>query len=309
MPDKPFIPILNLDTPKNDVLEHFKRQINMFEDLVAYGTNLIPRCLNSSDKRLVDFIILTSFLKQIVASVDAHTILIKEAALSASIVHLRTAIEAYFYLMWILDSNPEKKAQYYYVWDLRKELSWCKKVIPGTPEYEAFEKVNADKIDITGRSEEAQKRAREIQQYLESGKYSEINGEFDNAKGRRAYDVKWHAPLGVQSVRAVDKEINMLNLYEILYSTASESVHSSNRKDGFLVEGAGIVIEPIRGVQNIGMMINVMASIAFGAFKGVLGKYRPAELENYARKYMEDWREAMISIPEIDVKHNHNRLG
>lgn len=94
MPDKPFAPILNLETPKNDVLEHFEKQITMFEDLVTYGTSLIPRCLNSSEKGLVDFVILASFLKQTVASVDAHTILMKEAALSASMVHLRTAMEA-----------------------------------------------------------------------------------------------------------------------------------------------------------------------------------------------------------------------
>lgn len=146
-------------------------------------------------------------------------------------------------MTWILDSNSEKKAQYYYVWNLRNELNWCKKGIPGTSEYEAFEKINADKINIGGMSEEASKRANEIQQHLQSGDFSEINGEFDAARGRSPYDVKWYAPLGAKSIRAVAKDINMLHLYEFLYSSASESVHSSNRKDGFQIDGSGIVVK------------------------------------------------------------------
>jgi len=51
LPDNPFKGILDRQESANHVKEHFYENIALLVEIIDYGTNLIPRCYTSSEKK------------------------------------------------------------------------------------------------------------------------------------------------------------------------------------------------------------------------------------------------------------------
>ena len=81
--DTPYKPLLDRDFHVSQVIEHFSRQLALMQDVVNYGSNLVLRCLTTSDRTLGDTIAITVFLKQIVASLDTILVLLSNACVLA----------------------------------------------------------------------------------------------------------------------------------------------------------------------------------------------------------------------------------
>jgi hypothetical protein len=122
MPENPH-PVLHSRNQSIDfVLQHYAPQLELLVQMVNYSSNLIPRAFESSEKQMVDLMVCFGFLKQFASMLDAAEILLRAGAVHASFVPLRVAFEASLYLEWLLVSDGAKKATYYYVGDIRKEL-------------------------------------------------------------------------------------------------------------------------------------------------------------------------------------------
>lgn len=76
MNDESFKYILNREEPVEALNKHFKDALNLILNVVDYGTNLIPRCFKSSDRKLEDIITLAVLLKQIVSMLDGLEVLV-----------------------------------------------------------------------------------------------------------------------------------------------------------------------------------------------------------------------------------------
>ena len=63
------------------IKEHFADSLGLLEELVNYGSNLIPRCFESGEKKLHDVVILLNFLKQGVSLLDSIHILSARGAI------------------------------------------------------------------------------------------------------------------------------------------------------------------------------------------------------------------------------------
>ena len=65
MKEEPHKAILDRDLYSAFIKENFSDSLELLEELVNYGSNLIPRCFESSDKKLKDIVIVINFLKVI----------------------------------------------------------------------------------------------------------------------------------------------------------------------------------------------------------------------------------------------------
>ena len=138
MREKEFKLILDRAKHEADVKQHFSKHLDLLIDLANYGSNLVPRAHDSSKKKLEDHIVIGVLLKQVVAMIDAVEILISKGAVDPANLQARSAFEASLYIDWFLKGEPEKKAKYYYVSNLRNQRLWALRFKTGTKEEEIF---------------------------------------------------------------------------------------------------------------------------------------------------------------------------
>jgi len=309
----PLKTILDREKAIADVTEHFGDQLEMMRDVVNYGTQLVPRCYESSDERLVDIVLLVALCKHAVAMLDAVEIHVSSGALLASHTSARALYEATLYCTWIMHEESDFRAKCYYVWNLRQRKMWTKRMIPDTPEYSSFQQcrdyffpsANESKPHKKGgepKFEEASAALASIEELLASPTYNSINATFEQLRGRQAHDPRWYEPSGVKSIRAMADKLELLPEYTIFYELLCDVVHARCFSRHVKFQDSAVVFEPIRDLEKIDFILNVTISLAFRHYKEMLQRYRPQELENFRRKYKDEWRKPFRSVKS--VKYN-----
>jgi hypothetical protein len=133
--------IIDREKHKRDFDEHFSDVKKLLQDIVNYGSKLMPRCFVSSERKLEDAIIIGVLLRQVIAMVDATEVLISNAAIYSSQIQARAGFEASIYIEWILKGHTEKKAKYFYVSNLRKDKLWAQRITGESPDQTEFDEM------------------------------------------------------------------------------------------------------------------------------------------------------------------------
>lgn len=299
----PLTSILDRDQPARDVRKNFAPQLEVLRDVVNYGSNLIVRCYESSQKGLAEAVILGALLKHAVAMVDGVEIHVSNAAVLASHAPLRALYEAHLYLLWILANDTDRRARHYYVWNLRQQRLWAKRSIRGTAEHTAFlpagQVLPPSDMDtfLDKYQQQASAEVNEIDKLL-SLHYREINDAFDKCR-KRDYDPPWHAPCGAPSIRKLANDLKLLLEYETIYSTLSRFAHANCLRSHVSFRPEITVFQPIRRLESLTFVLNTVLYVAFRTYRAVLNQYRSGEIENYNRKYIQDWQKAFMAIPNV----------
>jgi hypothetical protein len=124
--EKEYKPLLDREKTLED-LKQLRPWILLIRDITDYGTNLIPRCIGSSDRKLEDAVLVAALLRQVVAMLDGVEVLLSSGAVYASNLQMRALFEASICVDWMLAGDLEKKAQYYYVHNLRRIRMWARR--------------------------------------------------------------------------------------------------------------------------------------------------------------------------------------
>jgi hypothetical protein len=302
--------ILDRETPARQVAEHFSKTVWLLQDLVNYGSNLIPRCFESSNKTAIDVVILVALAKQAVTHLDGFEIHVSHGAILASHLSARALLEASLYVSWVLQSDTERRARQYYVWNLRQNRAWGRRLVPGTTEHAAFTsslQATPSLPDLASlpaihtKVTEAQNQIAAIDQQLALPVYKAINDEFDRIK-RSTHDLPWHAPWGAKSIRQMADQLNRLAEYDLFYSTLSDVAHSSAFRKHVSIDGVQVNFEPIRQLESIDTVCRPAVGNALRLYRELLGHYRPGELENLSRKYQDEWRTAFLTMPGVNYR-------
>jgi hypothetical protein len=303
MREKPYEPLLHRELHAHDAKQHYARQFALLRDVVNYGTNLVPSCFASSSRSLGDVLVTAVLLKQVVLMLDAFEVLVREGCVEASILQARSLFEASLYAEWMLTSDLEKKALYYYVANVRKERQWARRGVIDDPEQDVFfrnlgefaEAMEPTRLKL---AEFAPERLREIDEFLEKEPYAAINAEFERVRGDRP----WHVPLGEPSVRSIAKSLGRLHEYEVFYVQSSETMHAARHSPHIKILKGKIEFEPIRHLDGLATTLRFALSTAFHTYRKVLERYRPEQVVEMHRRYVQDWREAFMNIPQVTYK-------
>jgi len=94
--------------------------------------------------------------------------------------------ELSIYFDWLFQEDTEKRATFYFVWDLRKKLYWALSVKKGTPEnivYQQHMKDSPIGIEIKGIEEkDIDAEINSLQKKLNTPECKSINQQFDKLK-------------------------------------------------------------------------------------------------------------------------------
>lgn len=284
--------------------KHFVPLREMFQDMVNYGSNLIPRCFASSDKSMTPRITIGVFLKQVVAMLDGFEVQLSRGALYSSHLQARAIMEASITSEWLLSSESERKATFYYVSDLRHDRMWALRTVEGSREreyylsatqgYDLKDRLDSDEAKVQGKA-----RLAVVEEALAMPEYAAVNKAFEVlCKPPNFLEPFWYRAYGCRSIRAIAKDVGRLHEYEAFYSLFSEVVHVSRIRRHLKYEKDVMWFEPIRLFENLDVLCNVVATMAIRTYKKYLDVYRGGE-DAFTRKYLEEWRPIYLAILKV----------
>lgn len=305
MTEEPHSAILDRLVFRAQISESFAAQLILLEQLVNYGTNLIPRCCYSSERKIPDIVVLLSFLKHGVTSLDAINLLVKEGAALACFPHIRSLFEIYIYLRWIFFKDFERRGTAYFVWNLRMKRYWNRCYLEGTPEYAAnLEHMRGTPGWHTGiphTQEDLQKAVDTETARLALPEVAEVNDMFEQCMSNSGKDVEWYKPFGVNSIREMAIRLGDEGMYKVFYSRYSQATHglSIEHQLHFNASEGKVTFDPIRTLQSIDEVFRMALNYAISIYKLVLERYRPGELRAFSMQYASEWRDSFRSIPKV----------
>lgn len=298
--------LLNRTQHIGHVEQHFSESLAVLRDMTNYGTNLLPRCLVTSKKTLKDAIILGVMLRQALTMFDAIEILIANASIYPAHLQSRALFEVSVYIDWALKTATDERCAYYYVANLRRDRLWALSTQGGSAKNVSDESAMAAFEDVAPETSrklfaEGTKRLDEVNAVLAQPRFLPIDQAFETyrKKHKLTYEPLWHAPLGQKTVRQLAKELDRLREYDVFYSLTSEVVHATSQKSHIHFAEGLLYIDPIRNLEGIDFLLPFSMSMMIHIYRSILEHYRPDELQNFKRKYMEDWREQYRNIQRV----------
>jgi hypothetical protein len=303
--------MLNRDEARVFIKQYFQDQLDVMEELVNYGTHLMPRCFTSSDKGITDAIIIFVLVKHIVEMLDATHILLIDASVLASYLQARSMLESGFYLEYILEDKDktETRAKHYYVWNQKKHLFFSESSLErqkGSKGY--LDELEETTEDQEAKFEQARKHAQDaidqITKILKLEEFKAINQEFNERLKKRPFP-KWFSLEGINSIRQLADHLGHLSIYDILYSQMSDVTHGTSMISHMVKVDGKLIFEPLRNPKSIDTLINVTTSSAIGAYLQIIEKYRSAERKLFVDKYLKKWKKPLDEMKEVEKKDEH----
>lgn len=307
MKEKELKLLLDREIAVAEVRDIYSKHIEVLVDMINYGSNLIARAFDSSKKKMEDIIVIVVLLKHIVSMIDAIQVLASQGIVNPAYPALRSAFEASLYIDWILKSDARKKAEYYYVSNLRNIKLWTLRYLHGTKEnidYSRFIDEIRDYLEpqiLTKEQEfDAKNQVKEIDRILNQKGFSEINNEFEKQMNKKTgIDKSWYKLLGINSIMKLAQNLNRLTEYSLYYSRGSEFTHVASYRNHVKFKDGKISFIPIRYLEDMQSILQGAMSICITSYISIINHYRYGERKNLGLKYKNDWRDLYQKIPTI----------
>jgi Family of unknown function (DUF5677) len=251
--EEPNAKLLRREEARANAEEHFGEALAALRDMVGYGTHLVIRTYNDSDKGHVPMVVVGVLLKQVVAMLDAVDILMREGHSYPALLQVRAAFEASLYVDWILQTDSENRAKHYIVGNLRDEAEWAKRAIPGTTEKVTFDAAMGSVLnhpDPVKLEADARAHLAQVQGILARPEFQSIDATFTTMRANNPFDPAWYKVLGVRTVRRVADAVGRLKEYEVIYGRGSDAMHSGLYKDHIRFKTGSFTMRPLRHLSD-----------------------------------------------------------
>lgn len=240
---------------------------------------------------------------------DSVEIQLSRGAVLAAGVSARSMLEAYIYLEWLLKADTDIRARHFYVSYVRQRRAGVRRIIPGTDEFNRFQKqINSlhdmqDPLKRAAFEKEAIRQDTDLTKILTNKNNKSINDQFD--KKKKYFDVHWYELTGVKSIGDMAGKLSLKTEYDWFYSQFSDIAHASAFDKHIKFNGNAVIFEPLRSPEGIDTVVNVIASLAFRVYRLIIKKYFPKDLQSFNQSYTTQWRDRFLSVPKVVVKRKN----
>jgi hypothetical protein len=283
-----------------------KRQIELGDELVRYGADLLLRALQSAPDDLPDHAVLCVLFRDAVAALDGCMHALKGAAVAAAHMHARGQLEAQWGLMLALQ-DPAKWGRHLYVASRREQRFRAACHVPGTQEYKAYTDARAMIEAGGGKASDDPDYAQyvaSLDRALGKPENAPIERAFADFQKRHRRPAPWYydpsAPEPLRSIGAMARFVGCKGEYDSLYRDLSHYVHGAFTGISLKYDEKGVALAPIRIPEGWRQLFMFSVSIACGSFRRVINHYRPGEVDTFVRN-AERWRTIIESTPDVEV--------
>ncbi len=289
--------LLDPSYARDEAWRHFRPQLEVAREIAEYSSDLLKRAFASNKRsNVADLIVIAGLFRQALASFDGALLCLENGAVHAAQLQTRALWEASLFIEWILTQGKDRWGRQLYVYSIRQELAWVRRVIDGSPEHAAHAEAWRDAFGYEWEAPEKlatemQEREREILNFLQSGPHRQINQYFENWNRKGEPDWYKVGPDAPSSLYAMAVKVGRRAEYTTLYKSWSYHAHGVRTNIHFRMGPAGMVtIEPIRYLADFPQVFTVATSLALRVLRTVLHEYREGEFERLRQKYIESWR-------------------
>ncbi|RED37917.1 hypothetical protein DFQ10_1143 [Winogradskyella eximia] len=226
-----------LPREQSDVKELLHSFSNLIDEIVNFGTHMMKW---ETEKKLVgdENIIPLLFLRNILETADAISILIKNSSVDASKSSLRILLENVLSLEYLLEKDTKNRALSFIVWIAHKDLKFYQKLDGNTQvgkQFKAeFKKDSLIKNPALTDSIDYLHAKNNSEELLNLPIYSEVEKEYKRTESK-IKNPNWYSLFaGPQNIQQLAKYLNRNAIYEIMYRGYSGNVHATDIYKGKL---------------------------------------------------------------------------
>lgn len=278
--DKPITNLLPREIDSIDLKHYLDYLSNGIEKIVNFGTHLIDWYIENTnnehgDKHLPTLL----FLRNFVELVDSSTILIRKSSIDPCKVILRSILETYFNLEYLLKENSEQRAYCFLGWHSMQKLKFYRKL--DKKKQEGKQLASQIKKDKTSQNFEfgnipfLEEAIKNLESLFNKEEYVPIMQELNRLKQNGEKNPIWYRLFnGPRNIVELANEIKLSGLYELLYRFWSDSSHGVDILDGKIIRNNedGIDIYQIRFPKDAQIVSNYIASISIMVYKLIIYK-------------------------------------
>lgn len=256
-------------------------------------------------------------LREIASLLDGVGVLVEKGSVEQCGRLLRSALEAAFYLEYILQEDTERRALAYQVAYFYRQRKNDRRLDPKEDAYkDLIKELEGDQITTSLRvPPEALARIRAIPKEMKDPVYAEVQAEWKRVKrkiktenlriGKRG-DPLWHSLFdGPTNIRELTKRIKLLSMY-LVYEEWSAEVHVSMCfKNIAMSPNEGEVrIKPIRHPEKIAEVCSFVGNLHLKVVKTVFDTFPKGHnfTENFAKHIgLQDWGKLQKELLSSEV--------
>ncbi len=209
---------------------------------------------------------------------------------------LRSAMEGYWGILWVLEDDSERRGKAYQVGHAHRAIEYSQRLDRRTKTNEqlrtSLEGQHHVRI-LEGGSVDANAVTKKKEAVLAEPAYAEVEQAWQQAAARRkkkgrAGPPAWYSIFGKpESIRALAYAVKEGFAYETIYALHSDAVHTGNALDhiGPAPEGEGKPIRPLRHPGWLSKVTNHSVNIACAISDLILARYAPERGAAFRARY------------------------
>lgn len=307
-----------LDPPyaRDEAWRVFRPQLEVAREITNFGSNLLKRPFARSQQEVSDLVVISVLFRQSLAALDGTVLCLENGAVHASKLHARALLEASLFIEWVLKKGKDRWGKQLYVWSIRQERHWVRRVIPGTDENRAFadswreafgeEWQGRPDIENSAKEQEA-----EIDALLLSDTYRVINDWFEAYNRNPGVEPDWFrpGPGGVGSLYKLAERLGRRAEYNTFYKSLSYAAHGARTRLHISVgpDAGTVSLEPIRYLEDFPFVFTTAINLTLRIFRALIQEYRPDEEPAFRETYISQWR-SRLKPPQVTVNPDHQPI-
>jgi hypothetical protein len=277
-----------IDKNLSRILDKFSIKI---EETVNLGSNILSWEIERNkrgDENLPIILFLRNYLEQL----DACSILIKNSISEPTHILIRTALENFFYIEYLLEQDFARRSLSFLVWNAYREKAYYEKADGKSPAYQDLVETYA-KDKIVSNSQpivlpNVEKLKQKKNELLELPLYKEVSEEFLKKKEKRNRP-EWYSLFnGPNTIKELADHLKYPAFYKILYQSLSSSTHGTNIIQGKIVadKNNSISVYQIRLPLNFEFLTNFCITLSFNLYFDFVSKRLPDKVNDVKNWYL-----------------------
>lgn len=257
----------------------------MLDELVNVGSNILV-----NDKNVIDWIdnTPTMMFRNFIELVDSISILIKNSSPDTARILLRSLVESYFSLYYVLIDDTRQRCKAFIVADMIDQSKLIQKIIDR-------ENGSERKVNLSSGQYSLQEINDSRLNVLKSQDFKEVYEEFETLikKSKGKITPPWYKAFkGPSNIREMSISINQQEFYDKLYSVLSADTHSVNVISGKTStdENGELGIHQLRCWDNVRLVTDNAINLSIKLFRIYVNQRTPT----FSNKYNE-WEKDYLS--------------
>jgi len=312
--EKPHHQILDREMVIKQVSENFKDQIDLLEDLVNYGTNLLIRALPTQNVEFEDSVVLAVLFKHAITLLDSVHILVTNGAVLSAHIPARCLFEIMLYIEWILKADTIVRSKRYlvdyYLQHLREAKYFQNRFTNDIDFANSFKSASKKiSIDFDKLEEITSESISNLESVINSDDFRVVTKEFMEQKKKKGRRISWYELDGPSNIFELSKKLNRDIDYFIHYRHLSRIIHGMVQDQHIDIQNSAFLLTPVRNLSSIDKLITSVVHFALTIYAIIVTYYRHDEKNNFAEKYNQKWRERFAIIKEVQYLNSVSYLS